>query len=60
MGARMSVTGFYPQADGGQEWEHLGDGLDLLAPNWAPRKKKKLPCTPRVTLLGVGCSGRRP
>ena len=41
MGARMSVTGFYPQADGGQEWEHLGDGLDLLAPNWAPRKKKK-------------------
>lgn len=58
-GARMSAPGLRPQADGGQEWEHLGDGLGLLAPNWAPRKKKLL-CTPRVTLLGVGCSGRRP
>lgn len=39
MGARMTTPGLYPQADGGQEWEHPGDGLGLLAPNWAPRKK---------------------
>lgn len=33
MGARMSAPGLCPQADGGQEWEHTGDGLGLLAPN---------------------------
>ena len=59
MGARMTTPGLYPQADGGQEWEHPGDGLGLLAPNWAPRKKK-LPCTPRVSYWGLGAQGGGP
>ena len=60
MGARMSAPGLYPQADGGQEWEHTGLGWVSLLPTRPPGDENKLPCSPRVSLLGAGCSGRRP
>lgn len=64
VGTWTNQSGLCPWADGGEEWEHLGDTLGLLPPTWAlvqgwDLSGHILPCPHKVSLLGVGWSRRR-
>lgn len=64
VGTWTNQSGLCPWADGGEEWEHLGDTLGLLPPTWALVQGQGLsghilPCPHKVSLLGVGWSRRR-